>query len=382
MSSLKKVFKLQIVISFLIFLVSCEGQLNDNLPDQSSDNTDVSETLPPIEDSDPIDQDEPSSPPSQELSICSKLSFDEVDWPEVLNWQERNSLALALNISGSFEGHSGWNNLSNNFDGQGVSMGLLNQNFGQGSLQVLFIKMKERYPKVMEELFQPTLLQSMYKMLKDWEAKSVSQFSENKNSFEVIDDLMNDKNLNLNWGNDIDKYYADFSVNTFVNSRNKKSVDWSLKNFYVDSAGRNFKTHIKQALKDLANSPQYISLQIEAALKLHDKAKAYMSLFNFSELRSYLFFFDIIVQNGSIKNSHRDQYFNYLKNNPNDSITENLLNLLEIRLVSTIPRWREDVRKRKRTIILSSGTVHGSFRNLPQEYCYNPGDENLDIIHD
>ncbi|MGF2075402.1 hypothetical protein, partial [Enterococcus casseliflavus] len=65
------------------------------------------------------------------LAICSNLSFKNDTFPKGLSSIQTQGFELALTISGSFEGASGWANLSNNFDGEGLSMGLLSQNLGQ-----------------------------------------------------------------------------------------------------------------------------------------------------------------------------------------------------------------------------------------------------------
>src|SRR4051794_25917173 len=67
----------------------------------------------------------PPDPIHSELKICSKLDFANLDWPSSMGVAEHDPFALALNISGSFEGNDGWENLTNNFDGQGLSLGLL-----------------------------------------------------------------------------------------------------------------------------------------------------------------------------------------------------------------------------------------------------------------
>src|ERR1700677_1324186 len=83
-----------------------------------------------------------SLPGGEGLVICSPLDFTNVTWSGQLSPFQEQGLELGLNISGSFEGAAGWANLTNNFDGQGLSMGLLNQNLGQGSLQPLLIEME------------------------------------------------------------------------------------------------------------------------------------------------------------------------------------------------------------------------------------------------
>ncbi|MCB0366833.1 MAG: hypothetical protein KDD68_15660, partial [Bdellovibrionales bacterium] len=105
--------------------------------------------------------------------ICSNLNFDSVTWPAELSARQIEDMALALSITGSFEGRSGWHNISTNFDGQGMSLGLLQQNFGQGSLQPLLIRMRDHHSGVWRGHFAPGDLNSMEAMLAAWESSSV-----------------------------------------------------------------------------------------------------------------------------------------------------------------------------------------------------------------
>lgn len=59
---------------------------------------------------------------------------------------EEISLKIAALIY-SFEGSS-YTKLSGNFDGQGISYGLLQWNFGQGTLQPLLISMNTNHKEV------------------------------------------------------------------------------------------------------------------------------------------------------------------------------------------------------------------------------------------
>ena len=67
--------------------------------------------------------------PNFKPSICSDLSFEQVEWPSNVSTKQLDAFALGMNITGSFEGHDGWSNIANDFDGQGLSLGLFNQNF-------------------------------------------------------------------------------------------------------------------------------------------------------------------------------------------------------------------------------------------------------------
>jgi len=91
-------------------------------------------------------------------------------FPDSLSSDDRTALVLALNISGSFEGADGWANLSDDFDGQGVSMGLLNQNLGQGSLQPMLLRLRGEHPEVLRAALGPERSASLLYMLEKWRA--------------------------------------------------------------------------------------------------------------------------------------------------------------------------------------------------------------------
>ena len=78
---------------------------------------------------DPVTPPPPSTPGNSQ-GLCGPLNFDGIQWTNALNTTEQKGLSLSLSVSGSFEGRSGWANITNNFDGMGLSLGLLQQNFG------------------------------------------------------------------------------------------------------------------------------------------------------------------------------------------------------------------------------------------------------------
>ena len=122
----------------------------------------------------------------------------------------------------------------------------------------------------------------------------------------------------------------------------------------------------------MAISQGYRSFQLAASTKIFFKAKQYFAFFNFHELRFLLFLFDIVVQNGSIQDSHLAKYNKWLASHPQADEKARALALLEARLTTVKPQYVSDVRARKTAIINGTGTVHGSNRNLATEYCFDP----------
>ena len=138
---MKKSILRKITVFFLIsLLISCGKNATSGGPSSLTDTNHNSSTdLPTTKNPDDLTGGLINAKPT----ICSNLSFNNVLWPSPLTEFQVNVFALAMNISGSFEGPDGWTNLTNNFDGQGISLGLFNQNLGQGSLQPMMLKLRD-----------------------------------------------------------------------------------------------------------------------------------------------------------------------------------------------------------------------------------------------
>jgi hypothetical protein len=297
----------------------------------------------------------------QGLKICSELDFEDVEWSKNVEVDDRDAFALALNISGSFEGHRGWANLTNNFDGQGLSMGLLNQNLGQGSLQPMWIEMRNGDLSAMQKLFSSSNFKSVASMLSKWEAATKT-------------DSLDIKDYGYNELDDPSVVAEDLGIDPLelqqitvaLTSRNQASVDWAKANLY---SGSSFKSDWSTQLNALANSPEYRSIQVRKAESLHNQALAMMKSYGLHELRSYLFFFDIAVQNGGISTTLKNKYLVWAKTNSKASEYTKLMKILELRLTAVRSQYVNDVRSRKASIINGSGTVHGAKRDYAKEFC-------------
>ncbi|RYZ86634.1 MAG: hypothetical protein EOP06_14125, partial [Proteobacteria bacterium] len=299
---------------------------------------------------------EPSFNP--DLKFCSALAFTGIQWSSSLNLTERRSLALALSISGSFEGSSGWTNITNDFDHMGLSAGLLNQTLGTGSLQPLLAAMSVTNPLLFRAAFSPEHFQSINQMLEQWKAathwnpQSLSLMSEESDADRVsANDLS---------GND--------SLSLLAMTPEAQSAAWARSTLYQSNGS--FIPSWKQELQTLLMMPQYISLQVEKARKYHLKAMDYVARTGINELRTYLLMFDFVTQNGSISESHFRQWEQEVSQRHLTNVTTKLKVLADIRINSSIPERQADVRSRKYAIIDGTGTVHGRNLNLPLSHCY------------
>ena len=294
------------------------------------------------------------TPPATAVpEIDSHLDFSGVAWPAQLTPQDRVAFALALNISGSFEGEDAWSNLTNDFDGQGLSLGLLNQCLGQGSLQPLLLRMRGRHPESFVVIFSSGHLKSLSGMLDRWQgAARMESWSGAPARLSLLDEPL-------------------ASMQSGSPSPDDASVAWAKAALYTDG-GKTFDPVWKAELIKLAAHPEYVSIQIDAALGYHEKAAGYEARIGVRELRAYLMLFDVVVQNGGLYPDDLDDYAAYVKANPHATDTLKLQKLLALRLRHVRAKYVADVRSRKNALITGAGTVHGSKRNLPAEYSYPP----------
>jgi len=200
---------------------------------------------------------------AQSLDMCNAVDFSTILMPPIT---APDAFVLAMTLSGSYEGPKGWANLSDNFDGEGMSFGLLQQNFGTGSLQPLLIEMRDNYPTQFQEYFSSQDLQNLLGMLAQWEA----------------------------------------------NKSDSQSVKWAVNNLYV---GGSFIPRWKEELTNLAQSPEYVSIQAEAGMAIHASALRDVSVIGVDEVRTYLLAFDVEVHGGGFYPEDFRDYATWLKQN-------------------------------------------------------------------
>lgn len=353
-----------------------EGNPND--PKNPADPNDPShpptpQPTPPI-DPTPIPTPQPTPDPQQsdipsQLFICSKLDFTGMKAPLDFSNSELNAFALSLNITSTFEGRESWKTISNNFDGMGLSLGLLNQTLGTGSLQPLILDLLENNESLMRTQYSDANFRSLQGMLLTWKKdkgiKSVNDLQQifantniSKNS-----DLFNDEKVPLSALDEGSGFFI-------LGSAETKSVDWALKTIYTSKDGKTFKPDWKIQIQQMAGTAEYRTLQFDAARTIHDKAAKYFDYFQFSQIRSYLFLFDIVVQNGGFYQKNLDEFKSFMKSNPKATEKEKLYALLNSRLKQVRSEYRNDVKARKSSLIEGQGKVHGSQRQYEKEYCY------------
>lgn len=286
-----------------------------------------------------------SSEARAESKLCSILDFNNFQWPSHWTKDEKSAFQLAMSLTGTFEGHHDWQNLSTDFDGQGLSMGLLSQNLGTGTLQPLFIFMEVHHPETLKKAFSVPRLESIQEMLRLWEVLKDDPGPEAHSP------------LDSEWNQ------------VSARSRNTPSVEWARTELYRDK--NEFHPEWKKDLQTLLGSRPYVHNQIQAGMTLHKKARSLQQLLNVHELRAYLLAFDLVVQNGGLYDEDRRDYKGFLLEQPLATNEEKLKKILALRLRHVKPAYVEDVRQRKTAIINGRGKVHGRERDFEREFCFD-----------
>jgi len=244
----------------------------------------------------------------------------DIPTPEIHN---EDLAGRCLALTGSFETGTGapdcFCGVSGDFDGQGISFGVLQWNFGQGSLQALLKEMISEHPDVAQQIFGVHVgaLQ---------EALGASH-----------EDLMN---------------FA-------------RSVQHPVKHT-VNEPWRGY-------ARALGRTPEFQRIQVKYANGNFQQALALCRQFELWSERAVALMFDIVTQNGSIKSVTRAQIASDIQALPAGlSDADREVRKLEIvanrRAEAANPRWVDDVRNRKLCIARGGGAVHGISYDIEEQF--------------
>ena len=248
------------------------------------------------------------------------LFKEEIPEPSILG-ESLDYKSLAL--TGSFETGKDFpecfSGLGGDFDGQGMSLGVLQWNFGQDTLQPLLRDMIEKHPRMMKEIFQ-------------------------KNYNILIEALNSDKQ----------------ELMTFV-----RSIQHPVQHYLYEPWRGMFKT--------LGRTDEFQKIQVKYAGKLFKATIKLSSEYDLWSERAVTLMFDIKVQNGSISNLVKTQILSDFEDLPKDLSREEL-EVEKMRVVAnrraeaSNPKWIEDVRARKLCCANGGGTVHGILYDLEEQF--------------
>ena len=249
--------------------------------------------------------------------------FEEKTVPEPAITKE--SLAMrCLALTGSFE--TGrmipecFAGLSGDFDGQGISLGVLQWNFGQGSLQPLLKEMNDRHGDVLRRIFDKQY-DALVEVLEE----------------DTFDDQMK-------WA---------------------RSIQHPTRNYLYEPWRGFFKT--------LGRTQEFQGIQEKHSQNLYQKASDLCKGFGLWSERAVALMFDIKVQNGSISGVVRLQInedFDKLVSGPDQKHleVEKMRIVANRRAEASNPRWVEDVRSRKLCCAEGKGKVHGMNYDIEAQF--------------
>ncbi len=231
-----------------------------------------------------------------------------------------------LNMTGYFENSvyipQSFSGISNNFDGQGISVGVLQQNIGRGSLQPMLKKLDQEHPEVLKSVFGKDY-SSLHRMLK----------------------MPHDSQL-----------------------------EWAKQIQTPGKDGINPWPRWKKEFKALGQTPEYQQIQIGAAETVYQKSLKLCEQFGLRSERGVAFMFDVVTQNGGIekKGLHIGQDIqrdiDVLKKTGKDSEEARMATIARRRTAACNPRWRADALNRKMTIAKGHGVVHGNTIDLAKQF--------------
>jgi hypothetical protein len=228
-----------------------------------------------------------------------------------------------LALTGAFETGTGFPDcfcgISGDFDGMGISFGVLQWNFGQGSLQPLLKEMIEQHPAVAHDVFGPQL-----------------------------------DALHTALGADKDELMA------FA-----RSVQHPVKHTVFEPW--------RGLARTLGRTPEFQAIQARHASDKFQRGLQMCADHGLKSERAAALMFDIVVQNGSIGAVVRAQVQGDIKGLPPGlGADERELRTMEFvanrRAQAADPRWIDDVRSRKLCIARGEGTVHGINYDLEGQF--------------
>lgn len=229
----------------------------------------------------------------------------------------------ALRITTTFETGRpiGFGGLTGNFDGQGLSFGLLQWNIGTGSLQPMLGEFARLHAQSFDSVFGP----------------HAAQFRQ------VLGQSREDQ---LRFARSIN------------DARNNIIEPW--------------KTYFGR----LAQDPLFQQIQLRDARRRMDDAVNYARLLGLRTERALAVMFDNVTQNGSawlrVKNRHAlvQQLRVAREQQLGRGLTERefLAVIANVVADTVLPRWRENVRRRRMTIVEGRGRVHGRDFDLEREF--------------
>ncbi|MDD2402624.1 MAG: M23 family metallopeptidase, partial [Clostridia bacterium] len=219
------------------------------------------------------------------------------------------ALEKAILLTTSFEG-SGYVNVTGNFDGAGISIGIFQWNIGQGTLQPMLKKFFDNNSKLAKQIF-------------------------GDNYQDIINMLGSSKSNQMEWARSIND-------------------------------GKNLKTEWYNQFVALCETSQFQQIQRDAMNEYTNQAYKIANDYDLKTERGLALALDIAVQNWDVTSTSRTEIKNSMRNGSSE---QEVLQLLAQAAVDKVnDTYKADVRTRKFTIVNGTGTVHGKKFDIEKEY--------------
>jgi len=205
---------------------------------------------------------------------------------------------------------------SGNFDGAGLSLGALQENFGSDTLQPILIDLLTKHKQVVQ-----------------------SAFGDDFTSYNTFVDVVMHKTKaeQIAWGNSISNPFNKYQV----------IEPW---NTYLFNIG---------------SSKEGVARQIQAADYYYDQAEKYYKTFGLWTKRGYALLFDIFVQSGYISEKTKNLILSDFKKIKTANLTPAQIETIKMKIivkrrsVDVPSQWRETWTSRKSVIANGKGNVVG-----------------------
>jgi hypothetical protein len=210
--------------------------------------------------------------------------------------------------------------LCGDFDGQGISFGVLQWNIGQGTLQPLLAQMNQNHPDLLGQVFGP-----------NYSALAV-----------MLDETVDEQ---LAWA---------------------RSIQDPIRHVLFEPWQGLFRT--------LGRLQEFQDIEAQSAAGIFQQALALCNEYEVSSQRAAALLFDIKVQTGGIKSWVKPQILSDYEQLDQSGSGDVPLEVARLRIIATRsaasanPKWVADVQNRKLTIANGEGTVHGNHYDLEGQY--------------
>ncbi|HJZ81050.1 MAG TPA: hypothetical protein VKD91_11920 [Pyrinomonadaceae bacterium] len=291
---------------------------------------------------------------TEPFSLSPELGYEEDEFPgETGKWEYETAFDVlsptelkAVRITSTFETGrpGGFDGLSGNFDGQGLSFGLLNFTIKAGSLIPLLQEFINKYPSRFAAVFGP----------------DAGRFKDMV--FATKPDPANPRRRIR----DVERQMA------FVNNQMNLIPRKASGNKIIEP----WKTYFGRLEQD----PEFRKIQVRAVRKALGRARYWFDYFGFKTERGFVFMFDLVSSHGGawlnarkykgLRQSLLQRMMAYKKVRLGRELTE--LEKMEViaNMIAdrSLPEWQEKARIRKLWFVRGVGKVHGRLFDIRKDF--------------